>query len=222
MQIHIVQEPDVQSATGNNSEVAQRTSVHSEEKNPARNGPLSFPLAAFGFVTRLATGLFNRGKWQLDELASDSNGACESGLQEAHETNECGIVRNECISQESNTAGDPSVNSIHEAADACEDVTDHGVVEVERIEDKGGQMSEKSDVVGMGESYEDDCGSFKRFDITRDPVDNYYFGGSGQVPIDSLSCSVANIWLAEAQISIFGSKVHQSRLLSPSMWIGDA
>lgn len=183
MKIHVVQESDLQNATGNNSMMANGTSVHSEDNYPARNGPLSFPLAAFGFVTRLATGLFNRGKRQLDQLASDSNGACESGLQETLETNASGIASNECTCQEPNTADDACLNATHETADAGEDITDHTSVKVERVDDKGSQLSEESDVVGMGECYKDDCVSFKRFDITNDPVDSYYFGGGGQVPI---------------------------------------
>ncbi|XXG40368.1 hypothetical protein AAC387_Pa01g1103 [Persea americana] len=174
------EESDLQNATGNNSVMAHGTSVHSEDNNPTRNGPLSFPLAAFGFVTRLATGLFNRGKRQLDQLASDSNVACESGLQETLETNESGIASNECTCQEPNTADYACLNATHETADAGEGITDHTSVKVERVDNKGRQISEESDVVGMGECYEDDCLSFKRFDITNDPVDSYYFGGGGK------------------------------------------
>lgn len=167
-------------AAGSDSEMAKGTSVHSEENNPTRNGPLSIPLAALGFVTRLATGLFNRGRKQFDQLSSDSNGACEPGLQETIGTFESRTAGNECITQEPNVVDDPSVRATSETASECEDAADHVDVEVELVENKNSQMSKESDALSMRACHEDDHGNFERFDIAKDPLDNYYFGGNQQ------------------------------------------
>lgn len=65
---------------GNASEMVDDNVSHYPEENNAsqvRAGPLSVPLAAIGYVTRFATGLFSRGKKHPNSESDDGPEASE-------------------------------------------------------------------------------------------------------------------------------------------------
>ncbi|XP_058090822.1 probable ubiquitin-conjugating enzyme E2 23 [Magnolia sinica] len=174
------EEANLQNDSGKSSESGNGASADSEESNPGRNGPLSIPLAALGFVTRLATGLFSRGRKQSDVLGSDSKIADEPGLLENVKDSEGELADNEFTSQEADAIDDHSPNNTGENAEECGSVAVNMIVELDRVENINGQMSEESDAGTTRACHEDNPCRFKRFDIAKDPLDHYYLDGSGQ------------------------------------------
>ena len=86
----------------------------SVDNNSGRNAALSLPLAALGFVTRLASGIFSRGRKNVDPLYLDSK------------------VEDELVSQEiiKNCGGMDSVNESNshnsDIIDNCGGESSHG------------------------------------------------------------------------------------------------
>lgn len=127
------------------------------ENDSGRNGALSLPLAAVEFVTRMASGIFSRG--QKTEDSSSSSLTDENGYKQAELTNsshERGSFLDNCDSE----------------GTALENSTILGNEAVKRSE------SEKSEEPVPSES--DSC-SFRRFDISQDPLDHHYLGSDEQV-----------------------------------------
>ncbi|CAH2051517.1 unnamed protein product [Thlaspi arvense] len=114
------------------------------ENDSGRNGALALPLAAIEFVTRLASGIFSRGR--KTEL-TNPNDYCESEGTKAN--------------AENHMSGETST-----------------VLENEAL---GRSKSEKTDepVPSKG----DGC-SFRRFDISQDPLDHHFLDVDGQVTKD--------------------------------------
>ncbi|GAV77316.1 UQ_con domain-containing protein [Cephalotus follicularis] len=161
------EEDALQSAIGMKSE--------SEEgiENSGRNAALALPLAALGFVTRLATGLatgiFARGQKNVD---LDSNGENELQSQKMIEISQ---ERNlsECSPQTSSCVENCGIESTHG--------TQPVAAETSEILDAAGALlklrTEKSEAPVLDEK---DTLSFRRFDIAKDPLDHYFLGGNGQ------------------------------------------
>jgi ubiquitin-conjugating enzyme E2 O len=127
----------------------ENESFDSQEESSVASGPLS---AAFGFVTRIASELFARGKKHLDgsnsdamdEVESQSNEVSESGDDTDNIEDENGITTSECTAM---TTNDPS--------------------------------AEKSvDVVMADEPADSDC--LKHFDVLQCPPDHHYLENIAQ------------------------------------------
>ncbi|CAA6666708.1 unnamed protein product [Spirodela intermedia] len=123
----------------------------SEDNNPIRHGPLSFSVSAFGFFTRLVTGLFTQGRETLDSSPdhdiSDDHAAPTNG-----ETSETGSA----VPMEADT--EVKVDMLHSPAS----------VEVETA-------------ISFQRGYEEDGShSFKQFDIAKDPSDHKFLDVTGQ------------------------------------------
>lgn len=166
-----VQELVSQHATGMSSEAED-----SVENNSGRNAALSLPLAALGFVTRLASGIFSRGRKNVDPVCFDSKLEDELPSQRiktsAGET-DSGI---ESSTQKSDVVDNCGVESSHEEQE------EH--VNAEAPEFSDGPQSSLN--LSTEESEKPTCNrgdtfSFKRFDITKDPLDHHFLGASEQV-----------------------------------------
>lgn len=138
------------------------------ENNSGRNKALSLPLAAFDFVTRLASGLFS-GRRKNDQIGLDSEGENEyepEGRDSSYESS----------SQKSNVVDNSSGKSVSEKG------LEHVEVEAQKqslpLEDSSNLRIENFDPK-TGD--EDNACSFKRFDTAKDPLDHYFLGASGQV-----------------------------------------
>ncbi|XP_028798561.1 probable ubiquitin-conjugating enzyme E2 23 isoform X2 [Neltuma alba] len=144
----------------------------SEEEESGENdfgaaGALSVPLAAFRFVTRLATGIFSRGQRNGESVHLQSKRESELPSEEITKASEAIEVTDESSRQK------PMITD----SDDSENKNDKGEesVSTERSEALCGLRTENSPG-----SFDDDC-IFKRFDITRDPADHYFIGANGQV-----------------------------------------
>ncbi|GAB4838546.1 Probable ubiquitin-conjugating enzyme E2 23 [Ancistrocladus abbreviatus] len=154
-------------STGHDTEVA----TVFEEDNSGRNGPLSIPLAAIGFVTRLATGIFSLGRKQVDSVGSEVIG------EEAHLQGEINISDGRASSNSSysrdSTVIDGSSGQTNDAKGQEMDAestilldTAEVLFNLRTIESNG--LPHRGDEV---------C-SFKCFDIVKDPVDHFFLGAN--------------------------------------------
>ncbi|XP_059647458.1 probable ubiquitin-conjugating enzyme E2 23 [Cornus florida] len=146
-------------------------------ESSGRNGALSIPLAALGFVTRLATGIFSRGKKHLDPLSLDSS---EKELQSQ------GILN---FSERGDSGDESSFHKPNDADNFGAQTSDgkgdeHAVAEgtglLDVAEAQSNMEHEATNKDGTSASSEDRSSSFKGFDITKDPLDHYFLGASRQ------------------------------------------
>ncbi|AEC06554.1 unnamed protein product [Arabidopsis thaliana] len=134
------------------------------ENDSGRNGALALPLAAIEFVTRLASGIFSRARKSVDSSSSDYT--VENVYKQAESTNP---------SDETDSLDDPSPSKVN--------VTDN-------CESKGTQANAKNILSGETSTFlededkpvpsEGDSCSFRRFDISQDPLDHHFLGVDGQ------------------------------------------
>ncbi|KAL7002516.1 putative ubiquitin-conjugating enzyme E2 23 [Sarracenia purpurea var. burkii] len=143
-------------------------------ENSGRNGPLSIPLAALGFVTRLASGIFSRGRKHMDPLSLDYRGENELKPEGMESIPVRGDSGDESSSQKSN------------ATEICgEEITrgkeDEHVEEATDLLDAAEALcSLKPEAQHAPSRYDDITSSFKGFDIAKDPSDHYFLGANGQ------------------------------------------
>lgn len=138
-------------------------------ENSAGNGTLSFPRAAFGIITRLASGIFSRGQKHVDPF-----NRTQETINSAH-VDSCGESR----SQKPN------------GIDDCGTLTSHGEVE-EDVELEATELFDVAEALCSLKPKESndpardvDGSSFKKFDIAKDPYDHYFLGANGQVTYNS-------------------------------------
>ncbi|XP_042507758.1 probable ubiquitin-conjugating enzyme E2 23 [Macadamia integrifolia] len=159
---------ELQSTVDKNPEAEDSKTVHSEGKSSGRNGPLSMSLAALGFVTRLASGFFSRGRRQTDPVCS------EFGDKTAAESqNETRVTNSASSSQESNAVDG---NGPH--------ITEHALVGADgsdATESLCSLQSKEPDAFTVTTNHEDEACSFKRFETAKDPFDHYFVGANGQI-----------------------------------------
>ncbi|XP_020517139.1 probable ubiquitin-conjugating enzyme E2 23 isoform X1 [Amborella trichopoda] len=145
------------------SGTVRRDTLHQEQNVSEQNGGLSIPLAALGFVTRLASGILFRGRKHVETFGSNSSeGMAKPGLRDILD----GSSNDDVItSEESNNAianhgastmPPNSANTILEAA----------------ANSLGSPYFEEASSMG-------DPGRFKHFDSVKDSVDHYFIGETG-------------------------------------------
>ncbi|KAK4740366.1 hypothetical protein R3W88_004063 [Solanum pinnatisectum] len=135
-------------------------------EDSGRNGALSIPLAALGFVTRLASGIFSRGRKQTDSSSLDSR----SEDEEREGTFAKIFTGDESWSKRS---GDVDNSPRLPAAENGED---HDTMEVTDVI----EANLMPEIGNSSDQHDDQTYSFKRFDITTDPYDHHFLGTSGQ------------------------------------------
>lgn len=157
-----MQDYNVQDVDRDNS---SNVTSEADENDFGRTAALSVPLAAFRFVTRLASGIFSRGQKNLDPVHLQSKGESQCPSPEVCEKSSS----QECIAIDGD--GSSSKSGKNEEA-----VIPEGSENVE--------ASEMQCIMGNEDaSCDDDACSLKHFDITKDPLDHYYIGVNGQVPL---------------------------------------
>ena len=129
------------------------------ENDSGRKGALALPLAAIEFVTRLASGIFSRGL-----KTEDPSNSSPTGEKQAELTNPFG--------ERDSFLDDPTSPNLG-ATDNCE--SEGTVLENKALERS---KSEKSDEPVTSEG--DSC-SFRRFDISQEPLDHHFLGADEQV-----------------------------------------
>ncbi|KAI3960632.1 hypothetical protein MKX01_003806 [Papaver californicum] len=157
----------------------EETLVHSEENSSSRNGPLSLPLAALDFVTRLAVGIFSRGKRQVDPLSLNSIGESDPTLLGINDVPERETAIGEPSSSLDNNNDSYGAQTAHVNAEGLGLLLeDTDVMKVTAA--FSSLRTEDPSSVSVTGSGEDDTCSFRRFDTAKDPLDHYYLGENGQ------------------------------------------
>lgn len=163
---------ELQNPADSNSEAED----NSESNSSGRNAALSLPFAALDFVTRLATGIFSRGRKNADSDNSDPK--CENELQSP---------KMKYNSEEKSHSDDSSSQKSYVMKTSDGQIT-HGECERDiAVEDFASSNAEnalcnpRAEESEMASSLKDDIWSFKRFDITKDPIDHHFLGSNGQI-----------------------------------------
>ncbi|XP_073312323.1 probable ubiquitin-conjugating enzyme E2 23 [Primulina huaijiensis] len=145
-------------------------------ENSGKNGALSIPLAALGFMTRIASGIFSRGRKDSDSM--------ELNIKSEDDFHLDGLTSNK----------DPCNGSSSQKLNDIEDK--HSKLS---IDSKGEEHNTKaSDLLEVAETLchlkltESNVSLFKGFDIVTDPFDHYFSGAPGQN-------SAARKWLKKVQ-----------------------
>ncbi|KAF1878869.1 hypothetical protein Lal_00047541 [Lupinus albus] len=144
---------------GNSSSITS-ASEESGENGFGRSAALAVPLAAFRFVTRLATGIFSRGQRNLNLVHLQPKDESELPLRDESSSQKCVATVGENSGNKSGR-NEEVVPDTSEILEACEALCTF------RNEDAPA-------------SYDDGACSFKHFDITKDPLDHYFTGTNGQ------------------------------------------
>ncbi|KAG7027026.1 putative ubiquitin-conjugating enzyme E2 23, partial [Cucurbita argyrosperma subsp. argyrosperma] len=157
----------------------QDTGVDSEEEeseqhNSGRSLALSVPLAAFRFVTRLATGIFSRGPRNRESMDLDSHSESDTQSLEIQSLEEIdsGLQSSSLKSNSFTTSDMNSDCGRGEDDDASE--PSKMLVSAEASSNLRTAQSDGS------ACHEDGTCSFKGFDIAKDPLDHYFLGTNGQ------------------------------------------
>ncbi|KAL0412378.1 UNVERIFIED_CONTAM: putative ubiquitin-conjugating enzyme E2 23 [Sesamum radiatum] len=152
-------------------------------ENSGMNGALSIPLAAIGFMTRLASGIFSMGRKQSDQMNLPKS---DDDLQ-PHDSTSNRDSDGESRSQKPNDI-DNQLSKLTTGRQGEED-----------------EVAEASDLLEIAETlcnlhlsesdappHEECISRFKGFDIVRDPLDHYFLGARGQN-------NAARKWLKKVQ-----------------------
>ncbi|KAG9136906.1 hypothetical protein Leryth_019993 [Lithospermum erythrorhizon] len=133
------------------------------------NGALTIPLAALGFVTRIASGIFSRGKKHIESSSMDSRSEDEIYTQDFnHRT----YSSDEPFSQDS----DGIVKSTNLLTNKKEEQNRESKDLLEVAESLDSMTSEKPHTSQCENGRYD----FKGFDITEDPSGHHFIGAVGQ------------------------------------------
>lgn len=145
------------------------------EQSSGSNGPLAFPLAAIGYVTRIASGIFSRGRRDGDSF--DSDDSTENSVQPEEK---------KCLSEEKasiivSNSQDPCVIDIGSGQTNPNIGEEPAEVEFAKSSD----IAEAMGNLSSNESYAALCTdgkvcSFKRFDTAKDPLDHFFLGANIQ------------------------------------------
>ncbi|KAH1035518.1 hypothetical protein GYH30_055478 [Glycine max] len=141
-----------------NSSSVTSEAEESGENDFGRAAALSVPLAAFRFVTRLASGIFSRGSRNLDPIPLEIKAECEHPSP---------VVNDESTSQ--NNSGNKNERYEEVVSEATE-----------TLEASAALCSLGNEDAPATASCDNDTCSLKHFDITKDPSDHYFIGANGQ------------------------------------------
>lgn len=144
-----------------------------DAENSGKNGALSIPLAAIGFMTRLASGIFSRGRRNSDPLDID-------------------IKNDDDLQPEGLT-----INRDHNSGSSSQkpyNIEEHLAKLTTNCEGEENEAAEASDLLEIAETLcnikptlpnasarEEFISTFKGFDIVRDPLDHHFLGSQNQV-----------------------------------------
>ncbi|KAL8027880.1 hypothetical protein ABFX02_14G125500 [Erythranthe guttata] len=161
---------------GNGEDNAGEIQAGIEDENPVAensgmNGALSIPLAAIGFMTRLASGIFSRGQKHSD-LNSDINGEEDGGSSSEEPNNieyRLSKLTTNCKGEENDNAESSDLLEIAET-----------LCNLKPPESNAPPLEEELN------------SAFKGFDIVQDPSDHYFLGSQRQA-------NAARKWLKKVQ-----------------------
>lgn len=143
------------------------------ESMPERNGALSLPLAALGFVTKLATGIFSRGQKNINSVPSVDE-------DESERQSSCTLT-----AADGRSSSNKSTSQKSDVINSCGYQTNQGtdqehLGEVTSLLDVGEPICISRPETADTVSSEVVVSDFKRFDIAIDPSDHFFLSANGQ------------------------------------------
>lgn len=173
IQLFHLQEVDPDNPSDNNTSKDKSTATSQEDNTGGRSGPLAVPLAALGYVTKFATGLFTRAKKQLDSSDSAQSGTSEADHKAELDTFETTLDEDD-ESKGFYVPDGLEQDSVHQLAEVENPEAKTEVAKV-KMEDK----LDKSKSFGLNNhskasSTMDDPCNFKHFDVAENPLDHHF------------------------------------------------
>lgn len=142
-------------------------------ENSGKNGALSIPLAAIGFMTRLASGIFSRGRRHSDPLNLDTRN------EDDHQPDELTLNRDPDGGSSSQKPYDIE-NQLAKLTTNCE-VEEHDGAEATDLLEIAETLCNLKPPESDAPPCEEFISTFRGFDIVRDPFDHHFLGAQGQV-----------------------------------------
>ncbi|KAL3539101.1 hypothetical protein ACH5RR_002467 [Cinchona calisaya] len=168
-----VEDDEMESHENSNEDIGTQSatdiSIENEDgsENSGRSGALSIPLAALGFVTRLASGIFSRGQKHTDPDSRSDDELQPLGAAAKRDTDD------ESCSQRSN--GGDSIGNLSTKVKA-EEQADNEAADLLDVAEALCNLKPEANAPAQY----DKASSFKRFDIAKDPYDHYFRGANEQ------------------------------------------
>ncbi|KAI3447925.1 hypothetical protein Pfo_004590 [Paulownia fortunei] len=153
-------------------------------ENSGKNGALSIPLAAIGFMTRLASGIFSRGRKPSDPLNLDIK------TEDDLEPDELTLNRDPDGGSSSQKPSDIETQ-LSNLTTNCKG-EEHDVAEASDLLEVAETLCNLKLPQSDAPPCEEFISTFKGFDIVRDPFDHYFLGAQGQN-------NAARKWLKKVQ-----------------------
>ncbi|KAH6813276.1 ubiquitin-conjugating enzyme 23 [Perilla frutescens var. frutescens] len=154
-------------------------------ENSGKNGALSIPLAAIGFMTRLASGIFSRGRRHSDPLDLDIKD--EDDLQPEGLT----LTRDRDSGSSSQNHYD-IVDQLSKLTTKCEG-EEHDAAEASDLLEIAETLCNLKQPESNAPAREEFISTFRGFDIVRDPLDHHFIDAHRQN-------NAARKWLKKVQL----------------------
>lgn len=156
-----------------------------EEPNSGAHGPLAIPFACIDFVTKLASGIFSRGRRHGNSFGSDSSGEKEMLLQE-----EIHISDGSASSKTSNSQECGAVDIVNGQSNLIkgEEPADAESIKLLDIADAEDVLDPRPKGLDDVLHCDDNTCCFKRFDTAKDPVDHFFLESS--IPVKPILLSL--------------------------------
>ncbi|KAK4783625.1 hypothetical protein SAY86_007999 [Trapa natans] len=150
------------------------STMENAENNSGSNSALSLPFAALGFVTRLASGIFSRGRRNSDSINSDSEG-------EKHMHSEP-IIKHSMETCPGDGVDSEKSNILCIADSVVADESEEECVSATAplSSDGAESLNDRSQDLGALASNKDAGSSFKHFDVSNEPFDHYFHSTDAQ------------------------------------------
>ncbi|CAM8906868.1 unnamed protein product [Rhodiola kirilowii] len=159
-------------------EIESSSNMMTDTDNSGMNGALSFPLAALGYVTRLATGIFARGWNNPEQSTMEPIGDNEADSQGLLDFSDKTVPIDHNISSHSNELDGQTIT--FGTADLSNDSEALCNTQLQELDTRP--------------SHGEDACSFKRFDTSVDPLDHYFLGADGHGQVNN-----GRKWLKKVQ-----------------------
>ncbi|CAA7403507.1 unnamed protein product [Spirodela intermedia] len=168
-------------STDGNAEKENVAAASSEDNNPIRHGPLSFSVSAFGFFTRLVTGLFTQGRETLDSSGTDEGNRSADQSHNIQQTSVKDTEAGGLSSPDHDISDDHAAPTNGETSETGSAVPMEADTEVKVDMLHSPASVEVDTAISFQRGYEEDGSySFKQFDIAKDPSDHKFLDVTGQ------------------------------------------
>lgn len=169
-EMDILEHGDEENMLQNGTSISPKSEESMIEDNFGSNGALSIPLAALGFMSRLASGIFSRGRKELDPIGVDltTENELQSQLMEDFTT-------------KSGSGEESSLKTVYEKVNFGLETSQgkgdkHANISTPLLDVPEAVCALKPEAEGAALQHESFNACFKGFDVAKDPSDHHFLG----------------------------------------------